>query len=136
MKININIILILTQVQTYTTTYPIYSSYPSVIHRTIPYAEHDHYVTRTRISPTRIIRSPPRVIATPVRIVSRSSPVRFIRTPIRVVSSPGRVVSVTRTRPSLFNREIQRIENRARTHPHYYATEHYLNSSDAKVGLQ
>lgn len=103
--------------------------------------ENDHIVTRSRISPTRIIRSSPtRIIQGPVRFL-RSSPVRIIRTPVRVITSPVRVVTSpcrvvsVRTRPSIINREYQRIENRARTHPHYYATEHYLNSSDSKVGL-
>ncbi|XP_037030754.1 uncharacterized protein CG45076-like isoform X8 [Bradysia coprophila] len=60
------------RVQTYTTTYPIYSSYPTVIHRSIPFVAHKRIVTSTRISstPTRVIRSPTRVIASPLRIVN------------------------------------------------------------------
>ncbi|XP_037030752.1 uncharacterized protein CG45076-like isoform X6 [Bradysia coprophila] len=96
------------RVQTYTTTYPIYSSYPTVIHRSIPFVAHKRIVTSTRISstPTRVIRSPTRVIASPLRIVN------------------------VRVRPSVTNRRV--VEHKVRSHPHYYATENYLNSSYAK----
>lgn len=103
----------ISQVHTYTSTYPIYSSYPTVIHRTIPFVAHKRIVTGTRIT------------TTPSRYL-RSSPVRVVTSPIRVI---GRVS------PATLKREIQRIENKVRSHPHFYATEHYLNSSNVKVGL-
>lgn len=72
---------------------------------------HKRIVTATRISttPTRVIRS----------------------SPSRVIASPLRIVNV-RVRPSVTNRRV--IEHKVRSHPHYYATENYLNSSYAKVG--
>lgn len=76
-----------------------------------------------RSTPTRYIRSS----VTPIRVIRSSL------TPTRVITSPIRVV--VRTRPSILNREIKRIESRALTHPHYYATESYLNSSEARVSF-
>jgi len=38
-----------------------------------------------------------------------------------------------RTRPSVLSRELKRIESRALTHPHYYATESYLNSEGSRA---
>lgn len=114
------------QTRTYTTSYPIYSSYPTVFHRTVPFIAHKRLVTGTRITTT-----PSRYISTRVY---HSTPTRVFRaTPTRVITSPIRVINI-RTRPSVLTREIKRIESRAYTRPHYYHTEHYLNSNDVKVG--
>lgn len=87
--------------------------------------------TPSRIISTRVIRS------TPTRYIRSSvTPLRVIRssvTPTRVITSPIRVV--VRSRPSVLNREFKRIESRTLTHPHYYATESYLNSSEARVSV-
>lgn len=120
--------------RTYSTSYPIYSSYPTVFHRSIPFIAHKRLVTGTRIttSPTRIIST--RVFRSPPTRVIRTSPIRVYRsvTPARVITSPIRVINV-RTRPSVLSRELKRIESRALTHPHYYATESYLNSEGSRV---
>lgn len=105
---------------TYTTSYPIYSSYPTVYHRSMPFVAHKRLVTGTRI-----LSSPVRIVSSPVRLV-RSVP------SVRVVTSPIRVLNVRSSRqPSsaLLNREYSKV----RSHPHYYATENYLNSSSVKV---
>lgn len=73
----------------------------------------------------RIVTSS-RITSSPVRITSR-----IVRSPSRVIASPLRIVNV-RVRPSVTNRRV--IEHKVRSHPHYYATENYLNSSYAKVG--
>jgi len=115
-------------------TYPIYSSYPTVFHRSIPYAAHKRLVTGTRITttPTRIIST--RVFRSPTRVIRSVTPTRVYRsyTPARVITSPIRVINI-RTRPSVLSRELKRIESRALTHPHYYATESYLNSWGARA---
>jgi len=105
-----------TTTRSYTTSYPIYTSYPTVYRTvrtsTVPFVAHKRLVTGTRITttPSRVYRA----------------------TPTRVITSPIRLISV-RVRPSVLNREYKRIENKVRTHPHYYATEHYLNSLDSKT---
>lgn len=136
-----------TTTRTYSSSLPIYSSYPTVFHRSIPFVAHKRLVTGTRIttSPSRIITtrvirpSPLRYIhtsVTPTRFIRASvTPSRFIRasvTPTRVITSPVRVINF-RTRPSVLAREFKRIESRALTHPHYYATESYLNSEACRV---
>lgn len=80
------------------------------------------------VTGTRILSSPARYVSSPVRLV-RSAP------SVRVVSSPIRVLNVRSQRlPSsvLLNREYSKV----RSHPHYYATENYLNSSSVKVNTQ
>lgn len=76
----------LEQVHTYTTL-PIYSSYPTVLHHSIPYVAHKRLVTGTRISvtPSRTIT---RVISSPVRGVTpfrAYTPIRAF-TPIRAIT--------------------------------------------------
>jgi len=139
------------RVYTYTSTYPIYSGYPTVFHHSIPYVAHKRLVTGTRLTPTRVFST--RVISTPIRSVTpfRSvTPYRSVRsvTPLRVITSPSRytrsystsrvIASPTRTfsvrvRPSVLHREYKRIENKYRTNPHYSATENYLNSDSVRA---
>ncbi|XP_031620975.1 uncharacterized protein CG45076-like isoform X3 [Contarinia nasturtii] len=144
------------------TTYPIYSTYPVVRHRTIPYVAHKRLVTGTRSSVSRSSVTPARTITrivsvptfravTPMRYstpVRYSTPARFPITPIAVLTSPANYVrSYTtristsptrttysiRTRPSIFEKEYKRIENKIRSRPGHLYTDSYLNSDSVRA---
>ncbi|XP_055324084.1 uncharacterized protein CG45076-like isoform X3 [Sitodiplosis mosellana] len=145
---------------TYTTTYPIYSTYPVVRHRSIPYIAHKRLVTGSRIrssvtpartSVTRIVSVPTFRAITPLRYstpVRYTIPTRFPITPIavltspanyvrsyttRVSTSPTRTTFSIRTRPSIFEREYKRIENKVRSRPAHLFTDSYLNSDSVRA---
>jgi len=138
---------IVRKVHTYT-TFPIYSTYPVVRHRTLPYIAHKRLVTGSRISvtPTRTIS---RVVSLPTFRATtpiRTYPYRYPITPLSVLTSPTRYVrsyttristSPIRTtfgvRPSVLRREFNRIENkhRASSYDHLF-TDSYLNSESAR----
>lgn len=147
----------LEQVHTYTTL-PIYSSYPTVLHHSIPYVAHKRLVTGTRISVTpsrtitRVISSPFRAYTpirafTPIRAVTPlrytypitsvsvlSAPSRYIHSyTARTLSSPTRTTFSVRVRPSVLGREFKRIENKVRTTPYHSYTESFLNSDVSRV---
>lgn len=97
----------LAQVHTYTTL-PIYSSYPTVLHHSIPYVAHKRLVTGTRISTTpsrvitRVISSPVRGLTpfrayTPIRgytPIRSITPIRYTNpiTSVSVLSAPSRYI--------------------------------------------
>lgn len=97
----------LAQVHTYTTL-PIYSSYPTVLHHSIPYVAHKRLVTGTRISTTpsrvitRVISSPVRGVTpfrayTPLRAftpICAITPIRYTNpiTSVSVLSAPSRYI--------------------------------------------
>ncbi|KAL9693114.1 hypothetical protein quinque_012399 [Culex quinquefasciatus] len=76
-------------------------------------------------SPVRVYGSPVRVISSPVRTV-----VRAVRSPVRVITSPARIVTVRSSylRPSIVNKEFDRIERKYRASPVSSALEQYYNS--------
>lgn len=150
-------------IQVHTYTVPIYSSYPIVRHRSIPYVAHKRLVTGTRISVTpgrtitRVVSFPsiraitPIRYSTPIRYTTPlrySTPIRYPITPISILSSPSRHVrSYTtristsptrttfsiRTRPSIMYREYKRIENLPRASSQLSYTNSYLNSEEVRV---
>lgn len=141
------------QVHTYTASLPIYSSYPIVRHRTIPFIAHKRLVTGTRLSVTptrsitRVVSLPTFRASTPIRF---STPIRYPITPIAVLSPPSRLVhSYTtrlstspirtnysiRVRPSVLNSEYKRIQNKVRAHPELSYTNNYLNSEYSRVSF-
>jgi len=78
--------------------------------------------------------SPGRVYTSPIRIIRQSSPMttRYLRaspvrdySPERDYESPVRVM---RLRPSILNREFDRIEHKNRQHFAYRPTDEYLSS--------
>lgn len=76
---------------------------------------------------SRIYTSPAtRIISSPIRVI------RSIHSPVRVITSPARTMTI-RVRPSIINRELNRIENKIRLSPAYLPTESYLNSDSCTV---
>lgn len=121
----------------------------------MPYVAHKRVVPVTRFSttPSRVIVSPVRVLSSPVRVLGSpfrvlNSPVRVVtspvrtvvravRSPIRVISSPSRVVTVRSSylRPSIINKEFDRIERKYRASPVSSALEQYYNSPSYLVRI-
>ncbi|EAT45983.1 AAEL002776-PA [Aedes aegypti] len=83
-------------------------------------------------SPVRVLRSPVRVLGSPIRVISSPirTVVRAVRSPVRVISSPARVVTIRSSylRPSIVNKEFDRIERKYRASPVSSAIEQYYNS--------
>uniref|UniRef100_A0A182HT73 Uncharacterized protein n=1 Tax=Anopheles arabiensis TaxID=7173 RepID=A0A182HT73_ANOAR len=120
----------------------------------MPYVAHKRLVPVTRVvtSPPRIVVSPMRVLGSPVRVISSpvrvlGSPmrtVRAIRSPARVIVSPARVVTIRSPylRPSIINKEFDRIERKYRASPvssaleQYYNSPSYLEFEDAKSDIR
>ncbi|KFB44142.1 hypothetical protein ZHAS_00011979 [Anopheles sinensis] len=106
----------------------------------MPYVAHKRLVPVTRVvsSPPRVLVSPLRVLGSPVRVVH--SPVRVygtpvrtvraVRSPARVIVSPARIVTIRSPylRPSIINKEFDRIERKYRASPVSSALEQYYNS--------
>ncbi|EGK96901.1 AGAP013481-PA [Anopheles gambiae str. PEST] len=151
-------------ISSYTVTTPLrYSGVPrfntitttTTTYRTpMPYVAHKRLVPVTRVvtSPPRIVVSPMRVLGSPVRVISSpvrvlGSPmrtVRAIRSPARVIVSPARVVTIRSPylRPSIINKEFDRIERKYRASPvssaleQYYNSPSYLEFEDAKSDIR
>ncbi|XP_055589403.1 uncharacterized protein CG45076-like isoform X10 [Uranotaenia lowii] len=125
----------------------------------MPYVAHKRIVPVTRFatSPPRVMVSPVRVLGSPVRVLGSSpvrvygSPVRVIsspirtvvravRSPVRIISSPARIVTIRPSylRPSIVNKEFDRIERKYRASPvssaleDYYSSPSYLEFEDEK----
>lgn len=138
-------------ISSYTVTTPLrYSGAPrfntittttTTTYRTpMPYVAHKRLVPVTRVvsSPPRVLVSPLRVLGSPVRVVH--SPVRVygtpvrtvraVRSPARVIVSPARIVTIRSPylRPSIINKEFDRIERKYRASPVSSALEQYYNS--------
>uniref|UniRef100_A0AAG5CWV7 Uncharacterized protein n=1 Tax=Anopheles atroparvus TaxID=41427 RepID=A0AAG5CWV7_ANOAO len=106
----------------------------------MPYVAHKRLVPGTRVgtSPPRIVVSPLRVLGSPVRVIHSpvrmyGSPVRTVRavrSPARVIVSPARIVTIRSPylRPSIINKEFDRIERKYRASPVSSALEQYYNS--------
>lgn len=66
-------------------------------------------------------------------IIITPPPVRSYTT--RVSTSPTRTTFSIRTRPSIFEREYKRIENKVRSRPGHLFTDSYLNSDSVRVSV-
>uniref|UniRef100_A0A182KGA7 Uncharacterized protein n=1 Tax=Anopheles christyi TaxID=43041 RepID=A0A182KGA7_9DIPT len=109
----------------------------------MPYVAHRRLVPVTRVvtSPPRIVVSPMRVLGSPVRVISSpvrvfGSPmrsVRAIRSPARVIVSPARVVTIRSPylRPSIINKEFDRIERKYRASPEFEDEKRDIRNSTA-----
>uniref|UniRef100_A0A182NA93 Uncharacterized protein n=1 Tax=Anopheles dirus TaxID=7168 RepID=A0A182NA93_9DIPT len=116
----------------------------------MPYVAHKRLVPVTRVvtspprvmvSPLRVLGSPVRVISSPVRVISSpvrvfGSPVRTvraIRSPARVIVSPARVVTIRSSylRPSIINKEFDRIERKYRASPEFEDEKRDIRNSTA-----
>lgn len=139
------------RLDTYTTTTTTYRTpMPYVAHkRIVPltgFATSPSRVTISPVrvygSPVRVLRSPVRVLGSPVRVISSPirTVVRAVRSPVRIISSPARVVTIRPSylRPSIVNKEFDRIERKYRASPvssaleQYYNTPSYLEFEDEK----
>lgn len=86
-------------------------------------------------SPVRVLRSPVRVLGSPVRVISSPirTVVRAVRSPVRVISSPARVVAIRSSylRPSIVNKEFDRIERKYRASPEFEDEKREIRNSSA-----
>lgn len=128
-----------------TTTTHFRTPMPYVAHkRIVPmtgYATSPSRLSPVRVygSPVRVIRSPVRVYGSPIRVISSPvrTVVRAVRSPVRVISSPARVVTIRSSylRPSILNKEFDRIERKYRSSPVSSALEQYYNSPSYLVRI-
>uniref|UniRef100_U5EPP6 Uncharacterized protein n=1 Tax=Corethrella appendiculata TaxID=1370023 RepID=U5EPP6_9DIPT len=98
----------------------------------IPFGIHKRLITGARITttPSRVVISPVRITGSPVRIIN--TPIRVVRSPARIITSPARIVTVRSSylRPSILNKEFDRIEHKYRSSPVSSYTEQYLQSPE------
>uniref|UniRef100_A0AAG5CY36 Uncharacterized protein n=1 Tax=Anopheles atroparvus TaxID=41427 RepID=A0AAG5CY36_ANOAO len=109
----------------------------------MPYVAHKRLVPGTRVgtSPPRIVVSPLRVLGSPVRVIHSpvrmyGSPVRTVRavrSPARVIVSPARIVTIRSPylRPSIINKEFDRIERKYRASPEFEDEKRDIRNSTA-----